>query len=201
MAGPTAARGHGAPRSATAKLGKKWGRESAGKGIRWRRIFRRRQSGDPLTPAALPRGPTGPCRVPSAASCGVSGRACVPCAAAAADTCTAAGACACWAGAACAAGTVCVTGACVCNAQSCPSGCCASGACVSPRPRRAAAAAAWQYRLSAQHHHRRLRKRRSRLPDLPGLSRPVLCLMPRGRSIAVGPRPSVAPATPLDASS
>ena len=35
MAGPTATRGHGAPRSATAKWGKKWGRGSAGKGV-WR---------------------------------------------------------------------------------------------------------------------------------------------------------------------
>ncbi len=33
MAGPTATRGHGAPRSATAKWGKKWGRGSAGKGV------------------------------------------------------------------------------------------------------------------------------------------------------------------------
>ena len=35
MAGPTATRGHGAPRSATAKWGKKWGRGSAGNGV-WR---------------------------------------------------------------------------------------------------------------------------------------------------------------------
>ena len=37
MAGPTATRGHGAPRSATAKWGKKWGRVSTGNGA-WCRV-------------------------------------------------------------------------------------------------------------------------------------------------------------------
>src|SRR6476646_8857714 len=41
VAGPTATRGHGAPRSATAKWGKKWGRVSTGKGV-WRAAVRPR---------------------------------------------------------------------------------------------------------------------------------------------------------------
>jgi len=44
VAGPTATRGHGAPRSATAKWGKKWGRRSAGNGV-WRGRISRRPSG------------------------------------------------------------------------------------------------------------------------------------------------------------